>query len=103
MELLDIAWGDYLRAVSSTLLNEWQRRGRKLPAQTPWQHPLDRLVVNRAVEDARKRGVPVRVVRAAFVEGEPSHPTSYLFDRAHVQIAVRDRTLIEDLWLDTPS
>jgi hypothetical protein len=34
-------------------------------------------------------------VRGAFAEGAPVFPASALFDRTHVQVAVRDPSLIE--------
>ena len=36
--------------------------------------------------------------RAAFAEGAPAFPGSALYDRTHVQIAVRDVSLIENVW-----
>jgi hypothetical protein len=44
---------------------------------------------------AAQQGMTVRAVRGVFGEGRPIFPGSALLDRGHVQIAVRDASLIE--------
>lgn len=44
----------------------------------------------------------IRCVRSAFMEGKPIYPDSALYDRAHIQIAVRDTILIEKVWRVEP-
>jgi hypothetical protein len=39
----------------------------------------------------------IRVVRSVFGEGVPIFPGSAILDRAHVQIAVRDASFIEEV------
>jgi hypothetical protein len=60
---------------------------------------LDRAVINYAIGILAEQGIMIRTVRGAFSEGSPVFPQSALFDRAHVQIAVRDVALIEATWL----
>lgn len=42
------------------------------------------------VQDYRARGVEITAVRAAFAEGSPAHPTSWLFDESNVMLCVID-------------
>ena len=75
--------------------------GLRLPRQTVGAHRLDREVINYTVGVLAERGITVRCVRSAFSEGRPVYPDSAIYDRAHVQIAVRDVTLcIRRTWLE---
>ncbi len=38
-----------------------------------------------------------RSICCAFLEGKPVYGSSYLYDRSHVQICVRDQELIQDV------
>lgn len=40
---------------------------------------------------------PVRAIRAAFIEGKPLHERAWLLDQAHVQICVRDPSIVSKL------
>jgi hypothetical protein len=53
-------------------------------------HPEDHEMFERALQRLREKGEIYRSVRAAFIEGEPIYPRSHIYDRAHVQICVRD-------------
>jgi len=77
-----------------------QQQHLDIPKQTAGAHRLDRAVINRVV---RISGQPVRSVRAAFQEGSVLYPGSHLFDRSHVQIAIRDLALIRRSRLEVPS
>jgi len=46
-----------------------------------------------------REGQIVRAVRGVFAEGASVFPGSAIMDRAHVQIAVRDASLIETIGL----
>ncbi len=99
MDLLDIGWSRVLGDSYDSFLRMLKEAGLPLPVQTRGAHRLDRTVVNYVVGVLREQGVEIRAVRGAFSEGEPVFPTSALFDRAHVQVAVRDLSLIERSWL----
>ena len=99
MDFLDIEWAKALTALYDAFLSQLKRGNHPLPAQTSGAHRLDRAVINYSVGVLAEQGVQVRVVRAAFIEGVPIFPQSALFDRAHVQVAVRDTMLIERVWL----
>ena len=96
LDLLDIQWNDLLNDAYTDVVEAAQRTGTSLPRQTAGAHRLDRVVLNLAVRllGARRR-MPVRSVRGVFGEGVPVFPNSAILSRAHVQIAVRDVSMIE--------
>jgi hypothetical protein len=100
MDLLDIYWSRVLTDTYDAYLAQSKRAGLQLPRQTRGAHRLDRAVINYAVGVLAEQGIVIRSVRAAFVEGSPVYPRSALFDREHVQIAVRDLSLIEETWME---
>jgi hypothetical protein len=79
------------------------RTGQVPPRQTSrGEHGWDRLIINQLVYLIyRRTGIGVGVVRASFREADdqPIFGDSGLYAGAHVQIAVRDRNLIEERWL----
>jgi len=96
LDLLDIQWNSFLNGAYTSFVGRYQALGRPLPRQTGGVHRLDREVINHAVMLLASRGgMPVRVVRGVFGEGTPVFPSSAILNRAHVQIAVRDSSLIE--------
>jgi hypothetical protein len=99
MDFLDIQWTTVLSEIYDSFLTLLKRAGLPLPTQTSGAHRLDRGVINYAVGVLSERGISVRCVRAAFLEGVPIYPNSALFNRAHIQIAVRDAMLIEESWI----
>ncbi len=100
IDLLDIHWTHTLTDAYDAFLGELMRANLAVPRQTSGAHRLDRAVINYAVGVLEQQGVIIRAVRAAFAEGAPVFPGSALFDRAHVQIAIRDPSLIDDLWME---
>ncbi len=73
-----------------------EKLGIPLPSQTGKIHGLDRAVINFFAEE---EGPPVRVVRAPFIEGRRLWNGSDLWDKAHIQIAVRDVELLSNIVL----
>jgi hypothetical protein len=76
-------------------------RAAKFPEREKWKprpHPLDRYVINEAVNVAESQGLSIKAVRAVFFDGEKLHPHSDLYDRQHIQIAVRDQSIIKKFW-----
>ena len=98
MDLLDIAWSRFLAGAYDSFMAKWKSSGRPLPVQKGGAHRMDRYVINYAVAVLAERGLKIRTVRAAFSEGKPVFPNSALMDHSHVQIAVRDTTLVEKVW-----
>jgi len=101
MDLLDIKWARFLAAAYDGFLSKMKEAGLPLPRQTAGGHRLDREVINYAVVILGENAQVVRAVRAAFSEGVPVFPNSALFDRSHVQIAVRDTGLITAHWTES--
>lgn len=57
--------------------------------------------LTRYVDLLETQGFAVPAIRGAFIEGKPVHPTSWLYDEAHVQICVRDPKVIQAVeWLE---
>jgi hypothetical protein len=98
LDLLDHGWASRLRSVHDALAERAKRMGRDLPRQAGGNHGLDRLLVNYLVGVLADAGRPIRSVRGCFGEDErAAFPRSSLFDLTHVQIAVRDATVVVDL------
>jgi hypothetical protein len=96
LDLLDIQWNVFLEAAYTSVVEASQRSSVPLPRQTGGAHRLDRIVVNYAVDMLlADYSMTVRSLRGVFGEGGPVFPGSAILDRAHVQIAVRDLSLIE--------
>ena len=96
LDLLDIEAGDMLAEAYASFVQLSERLGIPLPRQSTGAHRLDRAVINHAVTFlAMRRGNAARSIRGVFAEGTPVFPGSAILNRAHVQIAVRDASLIE--------
>ncbi|HEU4561591.1 MAG TPA: hypothetical protein VFS20_27445 [Longimicrobium sp.] len=98
LDLIDPRWHDVVREAHTTFLRDLQAEGRSLPRQTAGAHRLDREVLNVTATLLAERGIHVRTVRAAFVEGAPLYEHSALWSHAHVQIAVREPSALVRLW-----
>jgi hypothetical protein len=94
MDLLDINWAGVLNEAYDSFLQQIKLAKVDLPVQTSGAHRLDRAVINYAVGVLAAGGKQIRCVRSAFSEGAPIFRGSALFDRSHIQIAVRDTSLI---------
>ena len=97
IDLLDIGWWEFLRESYESFFSDMKKEGLSLPHQTIRMRRLDQQVLNYAVETYQKNGGIVRSIRSVFIEGKPAYPESGLYDRSHVQIAVRDQSMIESL------
>lgn len=100
IDLLDIQWTSVLSEMYDAFLKKAKLADIKLPEQIGGAHRLDRLVINYAVGFLAERKTSIRCVRGAFIEGKPIFPDSAIFDRAHVQIAVRDIMVVEETWVE---
>lgn len=96
MDLAERHWQEFLAEVYRSFAHERKQRGRAVPRQRPnsGSHPLDRVIINRAVVTLAQQGIVIRVVRSPFREGKRLYPWSALYSHQHVQIAVRDTALI---------
>lgn len=102
LDLLDVRYVECLRTAFQSFKKELERIGKKLPPQEGKAHRLDRHVINYTVGILEDAGQTIQSVRGAFPEGEPIFPGSALTTDGHVQIAVRDVSVIERVWLEFP-
>lgn len=102
LDLLDIGWSSILAEAYDGFLRLCRQTAQPIPRQTGGAHRLDRYVLNYAAAVLAESGIAVRSIRAAFSEGTPVFPNSALFDRSHVQIAVRDLGVIQRAWSHYP-
>lgn len=102
MDLVDgIQWSGVLADAYNSLIAIFKQANLPIPQQRGKAHRLDREVINYAIGALSERGITIRTVRGVFREGHPIFPDSALFDLSHIQIAVRDTSLIQESWLDT--
>jgi hypothetical protein len=96
IDLLDTKWSSWLVTVHDEYVRRQKEAAVPLPVQRGAAHRLDRAVLNFAVDVLEDDGQAVRGIRGAFQEGFPVFPNSALFTLSHVQIAVRDLSLISE-------
>ncbi|ESY21400.1 hypothetical protein [Mesorhizobium sp. LNJC394B00] len=95
LDLLDIEWTNWLAEVHDQYVAKLKAEGTALPTQKGGAHRLDRAVLNYAVDVLKASGIEIAGIRGAFTEGSAIFPNSALFNRSHVQIAVRDLAAIK--------
>ena len=99
IDLLDSVWNSVISDSYNSYLSNHKDSGRALPEQIGGAHRLDRGVLNYTIGVLSEHDINIACVRAAFAEGRPVYPDSAIFDRSHVQIAVRDTTkCIRKIW-----
>jgi hypothetical protein len=100
MDLLDYHqdqdpnWTNYLRRTHQYLQ---QQTNPRLPPnkRAIGYHALDRLVLDTLIEDILKpMNTNIIAVRACFQEGEEIYPGSAIYNKSHIQVAVRDASSI---------
>ena len=96
-DLLDESFTSLLAATYERLARIFSEQGRELPKNIGREgklRNLDCLVINRCLEDLKKRGDEHDTVRGAFLEGAPIYPDSGFRKESHIQISVRNSTCI---------
>ena len=100
LDLLDISWYPIIREAYEMFVCAYQKANIPLPRQNPQRskaHRLDCAFFNYIVgEILEPQGEIVGAIRAVFNEGERIYPNSAIFDRAHIQIVIRNLSLIEE-------
>jgi hypothetical protein len=98
MDLLDYSqnpnWSDHLRKTHQYLQTQ---TSSVLPPnkRAIGYHALDRLVLDTLIEDIlRPMDINILAVRACFQEGEEIYPDSAIYNKSHIQVAVRDTSSI---------
>jgi hypothetical protein len=90
MDLLDLGWSPVISDAYDSYLRNLRNSGQGVPVQSRRAHRMDREVINYTVGVLGENGIRIACVRAAFAEGRPVYPDSAIYDRTHIQIAVRD-------------
>ncbi len=102
MDLLDVGNYEVLSNAFDEYVGLLGRAGRAVPTQSEGAHPLDRDVINYAVDMLARRGVRITCVRATFQEGRPVYQGSAFYNLSHVQIAVREpEDCIRRIWRES--
>lgn len=97
IDLVDTGWSSWLAEVYDKYLEDLRNHGREVPTQKGGAHRLDREVLNYGVQLLESDGFVVRGIRGAFQEGHAVFPNSALFTLSHIQIGVRDLSLIREV------
>lgn len=97
LDLLDVPAKQQLVVTYRLLRQRFKTQRRRLPRQTAKKHNLDREVIELHVYLMNTAGIRIRCVRSPFDEGLPIYPRSAFRSLSHVQIAVRDTSLITSL------
>lgn len=102
MDITDDFWKEQLAETYTLFKKAYRRLKRPLPKQTALKHNRDRAVIEHLIGKLRPRGTIIRCVRSSFNEGRRLYPLSAIYRQAHIQVAVRDTSLISSLQLHTP-
>lgn len=85
------------------ILHEMEFTGLELPKNDGKLHELDYFLITQACERLEDAGFLFSSVRGAFIEGDPifqrEDNASLLHEETHIQIAIRDRSCVQHLWL----
>lgn len=98
MDLIDLPWANFLADIHDNFLYTLKENSIQIPRQTNGAHRLDRSVINFAIKTLEESSIKISSVRAAFLEGNPVYPNSALFEKSHIQIAVREQSIIQKVW-----
>ena len=100
LDLLDISWFPTIREAYSLFVEAYRQTNQPLPRQNPQRskaHRLDCAFFNYIVgQILEPQGETVGAIRGIFNEGDRIYPNSAIFDRAHIQIAIRNLSLIAE-------
>lgn len=98
MDLLDIEWYGVLSEAFDRYLSLCGVTILEVLEQNEKFHCLDYEIFERTFKALERDGKKINSVRAVFQEGSNVYENSYLFDKSHVQIAVRDAQVIANKW-----
>ena len=98
LDLLDVPARQDLVNAYNAMRQDYLAQNQPLPTQTPTRHYLDRAVIEYHVHTMSRQGVYIKCVRSPIDEGLAIYPDSAFHELAHIQIAVRDISLITNMW-----
>lgn len=97
LDLFNPRWHRVLSEADDQYVSECLTRGREPARNRPsGDRARDCAVINWYCERAAEEGLRIRSVRAIFEEGEPIFEASAIRALSHLQIAVRDPSVILD-------
>lgn len=98
LDLLNPHWQELLAAADAQFVLECLEAGDEVPVNHGAGHRArDCATINWFCERAAEQGQQVRSVRAIFEEGEPIFEASAIRTQSHIQIAVRDPSVILEI------
>lgn len=93
IDLCDSAWMSQLRGMAD-LVPAGITQDPFLSGASATRHWFDYQLIELTVDALEQKGVSVRAVRSPFLEGMPVAANSHFHDCQHVQIAVRDTSIL---------
>lgn len=98
LDLLNPHWQELLAAADAQFVLECLEAGDEVPVNRgAGYRARDCATINWFCEQAAEQGHQLRSVRAVFEEGEPIFEASAIRTRSHIQIAVRDPSVILEI------
>ena len=99
-DLTDVRFAPALHGAFVIMDATFAKAGRKMPANETrdrQRHFLDCIIINSlfAIDEIREK---YNVVRGAFEEGEPAFPGSTIKEQTHIQLAVRNPSVIRGVF-----
>lgn len=94
IDLVDSKWSKCFSNMYNDFIAKFKEGRLPIPTQSGKAHRLDRHVINYCVGVLAENGVVVSSLRAPFVEGNPFYPGSALYCESHIQICVRDVSVV---------
>ncbi len=103
LDLVDVTWFPIIREAYDLFVSAYNQTNLPLPRQNPQRskaHRLDCAFFNYIVSEILEpQGEVVSSIRGVFNEGDRIYPNSAIFDRAHIQIVIRNLSAIEETCL----
>lgn len=105
LDLLDIGYFPLLKTMYNGFITSYTQQNLTIPQQKPDRskaHRLDCSFFNYVVKTFNSSSdYRIASIRSAFVEGDRIFPNSAIYDLTHIQIAILDSRLIEELGILT--
>jgi len=103
LNLLEPVSIDIVKNAHDRLIEDFKKTGRPIPANKDAVRKLDCSVIRYVHQSREEKGsLPYDTVRSAFNEGSPIYPNSNFYDRLHIEICVRNPSLIKGYFLPRP-
>lgn len=93
-DLLDPCWQELLRDADGSFVASLLEQGQDPPVNRGGNRARDCATINWFCERQEREGPAIKSVRAIFLEGEPLFDGSLIYNQSHLQIAVRDPSVI---------